>query len=99
MGGRNLNIESINLVWDFENGTTEETPIYAEIESVGQKEFFEAAQKGFKAQHKLKIWEIEYNNQPFVKMGGKKYSVYRTQSKPNSEKIYLYLTDKLGAHK
>ena len=80
---------------DRENEKTKQ--VFAQEESAGQKEFFAAAQTGFKSQCKIKIWQEEYDDQPLVSFepDGKRYTVYRTYNRDDG-KIELYLTDKAG---
>lgn len=83
------------LILPVDGGGEEESRVAVRVESVSQSEFFSAAQVGFKASYKLTLWASDYGDQPFVRLGGKRYEVYRTYLKPDG-KVELYLTEKLG---
>lgn len=88
--------EIVILIWPLDEKTDEETEVFASIESVGHKEFFAAAQSGYKALYKIAVWDSEYDGQPYVRIGENKYSVYRTY-KRTDDKMELFVTDKIGA--
>lgn len=69
--------------------------VFADIQSISQKEFFQAGQSGLKPQYKILIWGFEYSGETAVELDSKRYSVYRTFLR-NDEKIELYLTEKVG---
>lgn len=85
----------VTLVWPLDAAQEEETDVFATIKSVGQREFFSAAQSGFKAEKKIEVRIEDYNDQPFVVVSGKRYSVYRTFER-DDQKIELYLGQKVG---
>lgn len=85
----------ITLVWPLESGGEEKTDVFAEIGSVGQKEFFAAAQMGFKAEMKLEVRVDDYDGQPAAIVKNKRYSIYRTYIRED-QMIELYLSDKIG---
>lgn len=84
----------ITLVWPLDATQEEKTDVFATIGSVGQREFFSAAQSGFKAEKKVEVWVDDYNDQPFAIVNGKRYSVYRTFER-DDQKIELYLGQKV----
>ena len=90
---------TVTLVAVGDDDTEELTEVFATCESAGQKEFFSAAQSGFKAECKLTLWREEYEGQEFVELffhGGKKrLYVYRTYDREDG-KTELYLTGKAG---
>lgn len=86
----------ITLVWPLDEETEEKTEVFAEVGSVGQSEFFAAAQNGLKAQFQFKVWPDEYSNQPYVEYNGQRYSIYRTYEPPG-QKVELYAEVKIGA--
>lgn len=85
----------VTLVWPLEAAPEEKTDVFATIRSVGQREFFSAAQSGFKAEKKIEVRVEDYNNQPFAIVDGKRYAVYRTFER-DDQKIELYLGQKIG---
>ena len=87
--------EIVTLVWPLSREQEERTDAFARIESVGQSEFFAAAQNGLKPQFKATLWEHDYDGQPIVILGGRRYSVYRTYIRTD-QKIELYLSEKIG---
>lgn len=85
----------ITLIAKLDAETEEPQDIFAKIESVSQKEFFTAAQTGFKAELKVTIWQSDYENQPIVEIDKQRYSVYRRYMR-SDEKVELYLSSKAG---
>lgn len=85
----------VTLVWPIDGENEEKTDIFAQIESIGQKEFFAAAETGLKPEYKISVWADDYTGQPIVIVGGKRYSVYRTYLRAD-RKIELYLSEKAG---
>lgn len=71
------------------------TYVYGIKKSIGSKEFFNAGQRGLKAEFVAEINSFEYNGEKNVEIGGCKYTVYRTYTNKN-EKIELYLTERNG---
>ena len=69
--------------------------VFASLMSIGQNEFFQASQSGLKPQFKFIMNDFEYSGEILVEFNHKKYSVYRTYL-AKSEKIELYLTEKVG---
>lgn len=66
-------------------GYTVETGKYRQVFvnelSIGQNEFYKAKSAGFKAEIKLEVNEIDYNNESIVRYEGMEYKVIRTYSK------------------
>lgn len=59
--------------------TTTDTPIYAEVLSIGYKEFYEAAAAGFKPEIKFKIADCnDYSGQQKIVYNNEVYNVIRT---------------------
>ena len=72
--------------------------IYCQVDSVTQKEFFEAGRNGLNPSFKFTVFFADYNDEPIVEYKGKQYSVYRTYLKRN-DKIELYVERKGGTNK
>lgn len=93
--------EDITATLIFEISETEEekTSVFATKKSVMQKEFFDAAQAGFKAECMLEVWHSEYEGQEFVEIPfhgqRKRFHIYRTYDRADG-KTELYLTSKVG---
>lgn len=85
----------VTLIIAVDEGNEERQEVFATVESVGQKEFFAAAQTGFKAEYKITVWQSDYEGQNIVELNNQRYSVYRTYLR-NDEHIELYLTSKVG---
>ena len=85
----------IILVHELDDEKTEEKEVFATIESVGQNEFFQAAQTGLKAEYKISVWLDDYDGEAYVKINGKNYDIYRTFVKKDG-KIELYTGKKIG---
>ena len=86
--------EVVTLVWPTEEDE-ERTAVFAEISSVGQKEFFAAAQTGLKPELRVVVWADEYDGQPIVEVGDRRLTVYRNYLRSDG-KVELYLTEKAG---
>lgn len=87
--------EIITLIAEIDAETEEKLDIFGTVESVGQREFFAAAQAGFKAEFKITVWVSDYDGQAIVEFNNKRYGVYRTYLL-NDGHIELYLTSKVG---
>ena len=91
----------ITLVAEVDAETLERTEVFATIESIGQKEFFAAAQVGFKAEYKATVWGSDYEGQTIVEFKEygqiRRFSVYRKYPR-SDEKIELYLSNEIGVH-
>lgn len=85
----------ITLIWPTDSEEDERTEVFGRIESVGQSEFFAAAQTGLKPALKVTVWENEYEEQPVVVVNGRRYAVYRTYCRAD-QRVELYLTEKIG---
>ena len=85
----------VTLICKVDESTEERQEVFAKIESVSQSEFFSAAQTGYKSEFKVTIWQSDYEEQPFVEINERRYSVYRRFMR-SDEKVELYLTSKVG---
>ncbi len=76
-----------------------ETPtskqVYCQVESVGQREFFEAGRNGLNPQFKFTLFGGDYNNESVVEYKGNQYAVYRTYL-TKTDKMELYVERKGG---
>ena len=61
---------------------------YAEIDSIGQNQSYQAAAVGLKLSFIATIWKFEYNNEEFLKYNGKQYKITKTYVR-DDEKIEL----------
>ena len=71
--------------------------VYCQVESVGQREFFEAGRNGLNPQFKFTLFGGDYNNEPIVEYKGSHYSVYRTYL-TKTDKMELYVERKGGTN-
>lgn len=85
----------IILIHEINDEETEEKEVLATVESVGQNEFFSAAQAGLKAEFKLSLWTDDYDGEVFAKINGRNYDIYRTYMRKDG-KIELYCGKKIG---
>ncbi len=92
----------VTLISELDEKTEESKEVFATVEGVGQKEFFSAAQSGFKAEYKVSLWQSDYEGQTlaeFEDYGQKRrFNVYRKYPRKDG-KIELYLSDKLGVRR
>ena len=70
--------------------TETKRPVFANIESVGQNEFFKAGKNGLRPSFKCIIWDFEYDNEDEVEFNGDIYCIYRTFIR-SDEHIELYV--------
>lgn len=70
--------------------------VYGRVESVSQKEFYEAARSGLKAEYKVILsFAEDYDGQEIAVLGSKRYAIYRTYV-TKSGQIELYLRNENG---
>lgn len=74
----------------------EEVKRYAEIQSIGQNQSYQAAAVGLKPQFTAIIWEAEYSNEEFLKYQGKQYKITRTYVR-DDEKIELTCSSQVNS--
>lgn len=70
------------------------TEIYVNEQSVGQAEFFNAGEQGFKAELSLSTALVDYDGQDSIEYEGKVYDIYRTFKR--GDRIVMYLKSKVG---
>lgn len=73
------------------------TIVYAQVDSITQREFFEAGRNGLNPEFKFTLFFGDYDNQPIVEYNGSRYSVYRTYLRRN-DIIELYVERKGGTN-
>ena len=95
-----INLISITQQQD-EYGQWVDTPtskqVFCQVESVGQREFFEAGRNGLNPEFKFTLFGGDYDNEPLVEYKGNQYSVYRTYL-TKSDKMELYVERKGGTN-
>lgn len=69
--------------------------VFCQQHSISQSEFFEAGRSGLNPQHKLTVFEADYQGETIAEMDGVRYSVYRTYQ-GKGDCIELYLERKAG---
>lgn len=70
--------------------------VWGERSAISSTEWTNAGTRGINPEFRVTIYGFEYDEQVVVEIGSAKYGVYRTYSKPNSDKIELYLQLKGG---
>lgn len=65
--------------------------VYAERKSVGYAEFYKANQAGYKAELKFDVYAEEYRGEGAAVYDGKTYTVIRTYTGKNKDKLELTL--------
>lgn len=73
------------------------TTVYAQVDSITQREFFEAGRNGLNPEFKFTLFSGDYDNQPIIEYKGSRYSVYRTYLRRN-DIIELYVERKGGTN-
>lgn len=69
--------------------------VFCQQHSVSQSEFFEAGRSGLQPQHKLTVFEGDYQGETIAELDGVRYSVYRTYLGKN-DCMELYLQRRAG---
>ena len=64
-------------------------PVFAELFSAQQSEFFQASAAGFTAEGKALVWAFEYHGETVLEISGDRFAIYRTYSPPGN-KIELH---------
>ena len=77
--------------------TRTSTQVYAQVDSVTQREFFEGGRNGLNPEFKFTMFYADYNDEPIVEYNGKDYAVYRTYLTRN-DMIELYVERKGGTN-
>ena len=73
---------------------TEKT-VFCEVFSIGQGEFFAAANTELNPEYRFNIFFGDYDGQEIVKYKGVKYAIYRTYR--TGDDLELYVERKIGA--
>lgn len=71
--------------------------IFCQVESIAQREFFEAGRNGLNPQFKFIVFFGDYNNEPIIEYNGSTYAVYRTYLRKD-DFIELYVERKGGTN-
>lgn len=99
-----MNYEVISLISETETkdkfGVTQLTPtstdIFAKVDTVGAKEFFNAGNTGIKPVFKFsEVKPDEYHGEQIIEYNGNRYSVYRTY-RAREDALELYVERKAG---
>lgn len=76
------NTKAVNALGDAVlTPTKTERQVYADLYSVGQSEFYQAAATGLKPEIKFEIMAIEYQNESQLEYNSKIYNIIRTYNK------------------
>lgn len=62
-------------VW---RSSTTSRQVFAQVDSVTQREFYEAGRNGLNPEFKFTVFFDDYQNEPVVEYNGQQYAVYRT---------------------
>lgn len=78
----------------FDNPVQEEAAtVFCNKRSVGQNEYYKAQQAGKQLELKIEIHTADYAGETLVEFEGKRYSVLKTYTPPDSDVVELTLTD------
>lgn len=80
--------DDTNAMGDTIKTPVESADIFADKQSIGQSEFYQAAAAGLKPELKFTIRTCDYNNQPQIEFNNKTYNIIRAYEK-DSEFIEL----------
>lgn len=67
--------------------------VFCNVISVGQGEFYKAAQAGIRVEAKCEVHTADYEGETVCELNGKRYGILRTFSPDNGEFTELTLTD------
>lgn len=70
--------------------------IYADVRSVTQTEWYQAARSGLKAMYMITCFAGDYDGQKLLKYKGEVYRIYRTYESMKDNMIELYIEPKAG---
>lgn len=71
------------------------TMVYGKKESISRAEFYSAGQAGLRADFRLTIAKIDYNDETEIELDGQRYGIYRTYD-VSTDYIELYCAKKGG---
>lgn len=74
----------------------EKVTVFAERNPVGRDEFQSAGVNGYKASAQFVIWAEEYDEQPELRVGSERLTIYRTYGPRKDNKIELYAAERVG---
>lgn len=77
--------------------TLQKRQVYCQVNSIQQREFFEAGRNGLNPQYRFTIFFGDYQDEELVEFNGKTYSIYRTYLKKNDQ-LELYVERKGGSN-
>lgn len=78
----------------FANNPIETTvTVFGNKKSVGNSEFYRAAQAGYQTELKVDVYTEEYTGQPLAEVEGRRYRVLRTYTSKNGEITELTLSN------
>lgn len=89
-------IAEITLISRINATEDKKTKVFADIESITQKEFSTAGEKGIKPALKIVMWRHEYNSETELECNGQRLTVYRTYDRITENKIELYTEKRAG---
>lgn len=72
-------------------------PVFAQIKSVTQTEFFKAMQTNLQAEYVFCIFSGEYHNEEVAFYHGRKYAIYRVYVKGDTTELYVESRSGYGA--
>lgn len=81
-------VDGENLIGDSIKVPVKSDYIFAEVKSIRQSEFYQAAATGFRPEIMFEIQPFEYNGEPMLEYEGKTYSIIRAFQK-NADTLEL----------
>lgn len=70
--------------------------IFAQVESIGRREFFSAGEAGFRPEYQFTVFAAEYQGEAVCEYEGTQYAVYRAYHVPGTDYLELYVQRKGG---
>ncbi len=69
--------------------TESSAQVYCRVESISQREFFDAGRNGLNPEYKFIVFFGDYNNEMVVEYNGSRYAVYRTYQRYDDMELYV----------
>ena len=77
--------------------TQEKKRVFCQVESIAQREFFEAGRNGLNPSMKFVVFFADYSDESLIEFNGNVYSIYRTYLRKDDE-LELYCERKGGSN-
>lgn len=77
--------------------TTSDRPVYVQVDSITQAEFYEAGRNGLNPEYRFRMFAYDYQGEELCAYKGQQYAIYRTYKKRN-DVLELYVERQGGSN-